>query len=160
MTTNGAYSNVVTISSIISDSMRSFKATNHTHIFPAKNNGRWFIEKQLALNWQPINVTMPNGPRLRIEDTINMKLKPNPNSILLLPPKQQDKVLPSGIVVKPEQDKNTNQFTVIAIGNKVDKRLDLTLDSKVIVAGGQPIVIDDVTYVVSTEGQILVVLNK
>lgn len=103
---------------------------------------------------------MPNGPRLRIEDTINMKLKPNPNSILLLPPKQQDKVLPSGIVVKPEQDKNTNQFTVIAIGNKVDKRLDLTLDSKVIVAGGQPIVIDDVTYVVSTEGQILVVLNK
>ena len=91
---------------------------------------------------------------------MNRQLKPNPNSILLLPPKQQDKVLPSGIVVKPEQDKNTNQFTVIAIGNKVDKRLDLTLDSKVIVAGGQPIVIDDVTYVVSTEGQILVVLNK
>jgi len=89
-----------------------------------------------------------------------MTIKPNTNAVLLRTPEaNEEKIMPSGVIIKTNQDKNTQQLQVVAIGSKIPKQLELTTDSKVIICGGTPIIVDDITYIVATEQQIVAIIN-
>jgi co-chaperonin GroES (HSP10) len=88
----------------------------------------------------------------------HLNLIPNPTAVLLKPVILKEQIK-NGIFLTDNQDYNSKQLEVVAMGNKIDKRFDMTLKSKVIISGGIPITIEDVQYVVSVESQILLVIN-